>query len=104
MFSRTASSGKLECSTLSSSSSSTVTSTSSETAAVVTRGQVVSERTQERTECHSRSDSGLSSLSSWTQATSGSGGTKSGSSSVRSSSIVSDCSSKIEELLDDQTQ
>ena len=102
MFSRTASSGKLECSTLS--SSSTVTSTSSETAAVVTRGQVVSERTQERTECHSRSDSGLSSLSSWTQATSGSGGTKSGSSSVRSSSIVSDCSSKIEELLDDQTQ
>ena len=106
MFSRTASSGKLECSTLS--SSSTVTSTSSETAAVVTRGQVVSERaqerSQERTECHSRSDSGLSSLSSWTQATSGSGGTKSGSSSVRSSSIVSDCSSKIEELLDDQTQ
>ena len=102
MFSRTASSGKLECSTLS--SSSTVTSSSSETAAVVTRGQVVSERTQERTECHSRSDSGLSSLSSWTQATSGSGGTKSGSSSVRSSSIVSDCSSKIEELLDDQTQ
>ena len=50
-------------------------------------------------ECHSRSDSGLSSLSSWTNVT----GTKSGSSSVRSSSIVSDCSSKIEELLDDQT-
>jgi len=48
---------------------------------------------------HSRSDSGLSSLSSWTNVT----GTKSGSSSVRSSSIVSDCSSKIEELLDDQT-
>jgi len=47
-------------------------------------------------ESHSRSDSGLSSLSSWTAVT------KSGSSSVRSSSIVSDCSSKIEELLEDE--
>jgi len=51
---------------------------------------------------HSRSDSGLSSLSSWTNGNSS--GTKSGSSSVRSSSIVSDCSSKIEELLEDQTK
>ena len=58
--------------------------------------------TDERTDCHSRSDSGLSSLSSWTNANSS--GTKSGCSSVRSSSIVSDCSSKIEELLDDQTK
>ena len=48
-------------------------------------------------ESHSRSDSGLSSLSSWTAATS-----KSGCSSVRSSSIVSDCSSKIEELLEEE--
>ena len=48
-------------------------------------------------ESHSRSDSGLSSLSSWTAPTS-----KSGCSSVRSSSIVSDCSSKIEELLEEE--
>merc|ERR1711953_710099 len=46
-------------------------------------------------ESHSRSDSGLSSLSSWTAVS------KSGCSSVRSSSIVSDCSSKIEELLEE---
>jgi len=57
---------------------------------------------EERLDCHSRSDSGLSSLSSWTNGNSS--GTKSGSSSVRSSSIVSDCSSKIEELLEDQTK
>ena len=49
---------------------------------------------------HSRSDSGLSSLSSMT----GQGVTKSGCSSVRSSSIVSDCSSKIEELFEVQTK
>ena len=60
--------------------------------------------TEERLDCHSRSDSGLSSLSSWTNGNNSSTGTKSGCSSVRSSSIVSDCSSKIEELLDDQTQ
>ena len=56
-------------------------------------------RSEEKTslqESHSRSDSGLSSLSSWTAVT------KSGSSSVRSSSIVSDCSSKIEELLEEE--
>merc|ERR550517_2376701 len=47
-------------------------------------------------ENHSRSDSGLSSLSSWTAVS------KSGCSSVRSSSIVSDCSSKIEELLEEE--
>ena len=47
-------------------------------------------------ESHSRSDSGLSSLSSWTAVS------KSGCSSVRSSSIVSDCSSKIEELLEEE--
>ena len=57
---------------------------------------------EERLDCHSRSDSGLSSLSSWTNGNSS--GNKSGSSSVRSSSIVSDCSSKIEELLEDQTK
>jgi len=51
-------------------------------------------------DCHSRSDSGLSSLGSWNNVTGG--GYKSGSSSVRSSSIVSDCSSKLEELLEDQ--
>merc|ERR1719333_568304 len=85
MFSKTVSSSKLETST----SSSSVSSSSG-----MVSTQVMSQ------ECHSRSDSGLSSLSSWTNVT----GTKSGSSSVRSSSIVSDCSSKIEELLDDQTQ
>lgn len=58
------------------------------------------EKLGERLDCHSRSDSGLSSLSSWTNVT----GSKSGSSSVRSSSIVSDCSSKIEELLEDQNK
>jgi len=58
------------------------------------------EKPGERLDCHSRSDSGLSSLSSWTNVT----GSKSGSSSVRSSSIVSDCSSKIEELLEDQNK
>jgi len=58
------------------------------------------EKLGERVDCHSRSDSGLSSLSSWTNVT----GSKSGSSSVRSSSIVSDCSSKIEELLEDQNK
>eukprot|EP00092_Neocalanus_flemingeri_P028530 GFUD01030983.1.p1 GENE.GFUD01030983.1~~GFUD01030983.1.p1 ORF type:complete len:714 (-),score=140.02 GFUD01030983.1:82-2223(-) len=58
------------------------------------------EKQGERLDCHSRSDSGLSSLSSWTNVT----GSKSGSSSVRSSSIVSDCSSKIEELLEDQNK
>jgi len=84
MFSKTVSSSKLETST-----SSSVSSPS---------GMVTS--TQVMTGDHSRSDSGLSSLSSWTNVTQG---TKSGSSSVRSSSIVSDCSSKIEELLDDQT-
>merc|ERR1712110_534380 len=47
-------------------------------------------------ESHSRSDSGLSSLSSWTAVS------KSGCSSVRSSSIVSDCSSKIEEPLEEE--
>ena len=60
--------------------------------------------TEERLDCHSRSDSGLSSLSSWTNGNNSSTGTKSGCSSVRSSSIVSDCSSKIEELLEDQTK
>ena len=85
MFSKTVSSSKLETST----SSSSVSSSS---------GMAITQVTSQ--ECHSRSDSGLSSLSSWTNVT----GTKSGSSSVRSSSIVSDCSSKIEELLDDQTQ
>merc|ERR1719510_1785140 len=60
--------------------------------------------TEERLDCHSRSDSGLSSLSSWTNGNNSSSGTKSGCSSVRSSSIVSDCSSKIEELLEDQTK
>ena len=59
---------------------------------------------EERLDCHSRSDSGLSSLSSWTNGNNSSSGTKSGCSSVRSSSIVSDCSSKIEELLEDQTK
>merc|ERR1719436_36160 len=59
---------------------------------------------EERLDCHSRSDSGLSSLSSWTNGNNSSTGTKSGCSSVRSSSIVSDCSSKIEELLEDQTK
>ena len=93
MFSsKTVSSSKLETST----SSSSVSSSSS---GMVTTQMTV--MTQEQ-QCHSRSDSGLSSLSSWTNVTSASG-TKSGSSSVRSSSIVSDCSSKIEELLDDQT-
>merc|ERR1712123_480399 len=58
------------------------------------------EKLGERVDCHSRSDSGLSSLSSWTNVT----GSKSGSSSVRSSSIVSDCSSKLEELLEDQNK
>jgi len=58
------------------------------------------EKLGDRIDCHSRSDSGLSSLSSWTNVT----GSKSGSSSVRSSSIVSDCSSKIEELLEDQNK
>ena len=48
-------------------------------------------------DCHSRSDSGLSSLGSWPV-------TQSGCSSVRSSSIVSDCSSKIEELFEDQNK
>ena len=86
MFSKTVSSSKLETSTTSS-------SVSSSSVSMVTT-QVMSQE-----QCHSRSDSGLSSLSSWTNVT----GTKSGSSSVRSSSIVSDCSSKIEELLDDQT-
>lgn len=51
-------------------------------------------------ELHSRSDSGLSSLSSWT--TGGSAGTRSGCSSVRSSSIVSNSSTKLEELLTGQ--
>ena len=52
-------------------------------------------------EPHSRSDSGLSSLSSWTVASS-SNGTRSGTSSVRSSSIVSNSSAKLEELLGGQ--
>ena len=52
-------------------------------------------------EPHSRSDSGLSSLSSWTAASS-SNGHRSGSSSVRSSSIVSNSSAKLEELLGGQ--
>ena len=54
-------------------------------------------------EPHSRSDSGLSSLSSWTVGSSSGGsssaGTRSGSSSVRSSSIVSNSSARLEELL-----
>merc|ERR1712064_78374 len=85
--------GKLEV--INSSTTTTSTSTSSSS---VTSVMTSSEET--RVDCHSRSDSGLSSLSSWTQGNSS--GTKSGSSSVRSSSIVSDCSSKIEELLDDK--
>ena len=87
MFSKTVSSSKLE-------TSNTSVSERQQSSSSVSGSQV--------TECHSRSDSGLSSLSSWTNVTSS--GTKSGSSSVRSSSIVSDCSSKIEELLDDQTK
>ena len=55
----------------------------------------------EITHSHGRSDSGLSSLSSITAiTTSSSSQSKSGSSSVRSSSIVSDCSSKIDELFE----
>jgi hypothetical protein len=50
---------------------------------------------------HSRSDSGLSSMSSWTTA-GGSCGARSGCSSVRSSSIVSNSSTKLEELLEEQ--
>jgi len=93
MFSKQNSGSKLEV--INSSTTTTSTSTSSSS---VTSVMTSSEET--RVDCHSRSDSGLSSLSSWTQGNSS--GTKSGSSSVRSSSIVSDCSSKIEELLDDK--
>ena len=52
---------------------------------------------------HSRSDSGLSSMSSWTTAGGSScSGARSGCSSVRSSSIVSNSSTKLEELLEEQ--
>ena len=94
MFSKQSSASKLESST------SSTTTTSSNTTTTTTSSTVTTEET--RVECHSRSDSGLSSLSSWTHGLSTT--SKSGSSSVRSSSIVSDCSSKIEELLDDQTK
>merc|ERR1711973_372984 len=89
MFSKQNSGSKLEV--ISTTNTST---TSSSMTSVMTNSE------DTRADCHSRSDSGLSSLSSWTQGNIS--GTKSGSSSVRSSSIVSDCSSKIEELLDDK--
>merc|ERR1719232_1621710 len=68
MFSKQNSGSKLEVVDTSSTTTTTATTTTTTTG-------------DERVDCHSRSDSGLSSLSSWTNANSS--GTKSGSSSVR---------------------